>query len=159
MKTILLATDGSPYAARAADQAIELALAAGWPLHVVTVWEISTWELGLAKVPVPELGGAEREHAEDALAAAVEKAEAAGLTPKGTLRHGDPVEQICAAADEVGAGLVVIGSHGWNALKRLVLGSVSTSVLHNASCPVLVVRGETAEAAVEKPSAREGVTP
>ena len=36
---------------------------------------------------------------------------------------------------------LVIGSHGWGAVKRAVFGSVSTGVLHHAACPVLVVRG------------------
>jgi nucleotide-binding universal stress UspA family protein len=43
---------------------------------------------------------------------------------------------------------LILGSHGWGAVKRAVFGSVSTGVLHHARCPVLVVRTDaTAEEA------------
>jgi nucleotide-binding universal stress UspA family protein len=40
------------------------------------------------------------------------------------------------------ADVIVLGAHGWGALKRIVFGSVSTAVLHSAPCPVMVVRDE-----------------
>jgi nucleotide-binding universal stress UspA family protein len=43
------------------------------------------------------------------------------------------------------ADVIVLGAHGWGALKRIVFGSVSTAVLHSAPCPVLVVRDEADE--------------
>ncbi|WP_206831278.1 universal stress protein [Alicyclobacillus fructus] len=56
------------------------------------------------------------------------------------VEHGSPAERIVHAADEAGADLVVLGSHGKNAVDRLLLGSVSTAVLHRAKQAVLVVR-------------------
>jgi nucleotide-binding universal stress UspA family protein len=55
-------------------------------------------------------------------------------------RIGQPVREILDLAEEIGADLIVIGSHGRGAVGRLLLGSVSTAVLHGARCPVLVVR-------------------
>ena len=43
-------------------------------------------------------------------------------------------------AEQIGADVVVVGSHGRGALKRLVSGSVSEHVVHHSPCPVLVVR-------------------
>lgn len=55
-------------------------------------------------------------------------------------RIGQPVREILDLADEIGADLIIVGSHGRGPVGRLLLGSVSTAVLHAALCPVLVVR-------------------
>jgi nucleotide-binding universal stress UspA family protein len=141
MKTIVLATDGSPSAERATAEAVDLALATGSRLHVVTAWKRPTWEYGIAPVPPYELDAAAKAHAEAALAKAVAAADEAGVAAEPILRRGDAAHEICAVAEALGADLVVVGSHGWNALRRIVLGSVSARVLHEAPCPVLVVRG------------------
>ncbi len=55
-------------------------------------------------------------------------------------RIGDPVAEIVGLAEDVGADLVIVGSHGRSRVGRLLLGSVSQGVLHGAHCPVLVAR-------------------
>ena len=152
MKTILLATDGSPSAQLATDEAIELAKATGWPLRVVTVWNRPIPSIdGYAVYPLPaELAEAEREHAHVIAAAAAAKAAEAGVGATFELREGFGPAEICAAAAETASTLIVIGAHGWGALKRLLFGSVSTQVMHDAHCPVLVVRAD--ESAVEQPA-------
>jgi len=148
MGTILFATDGSPSAKAAAQEAFELAKATGWTLRVVTVWRAPiVTGYGFAPVPyMPELAAVEREHAERVAREAVEAASAAGVQAAWELRQGDAQDEICAAANETAARLIVIGAHGWGALQRLVFGSVSTAVLHHAHCPVLIVRGTDDEA-------------
>jgi nucleotide-binding universal stress UspA family protein len=144
MKTILLATDGSPSAQLATDEAIELARAAGWPLRIVTIWNrpIPTG-YGYAVYPLPpDLAKIERENAHAIAAAAAAKAAEAGVSATFELREGLPAEEICAAAAETASTLIVIGAHGWGAFKRLLFGSVSTHVMHAAHCPVLVVRAD-----------------
>jgi nucleotide-binding universal stress UspA family protein len=142
MKTIVLATDGSPSAVQATAVAIELAAASDAPLHVVTAWSIALTSYGFAPLlEVPEVMEAERANAQEAVAKAVAQAKAAGLDATFEVREGYPVEEICAAARELDASLVVVGARGWGRLKRLVFGSVSTGVLHHAPCPVLVVPG------------------
>lgn len=149
MRTILLATDGSASAALATRTAIELAQASGAQLHVVTAWSIPISAYGYTPLVIlPEVETAEREKAEQALALAVEQAKAAGVPATSAMREGEPVHEICTAARETGAWLVVVGAHGWGVVRRLVFGSVSTGVLHRAPCPVLVVRaGEETDAA------------
>lgn len=58
-------------------------------------------------------------------------------------RTGDAGPAICRLAEEVGADVVVVGSRGRGAIKRALLGSVSTHVTANAPCPVVVVRAGT----------------
>jgi nucleotide-binding universal stress UspA family protein len=53
---------------------------------------------------------------------------------------GEPAEKLIETAAEIGADLVVVGRRSRNALKRLVLGSVSADVVRGADCDVLVVR-------------------
>ena len=53
---------------------------------------------------------------------------------------GEPADMLVEAATSRGADLLVVGRRDQDALKRLVLGSVSTKVLYGAPCDVLVVR-------------------
>jgi nucleotide-binding universal stress UspA family protein len=67
----------------------------------------------------------------------------AGGTITGSyLRHGGADQEIVKLADEIGAGLIVIGSRGLGGIRRALMGSVSDSVVRHAHCPVLVVRKE-----------------
>ena len=84
----------------------------------------------------------------------VEQAETKGrsLFPGGLLNltavalDGSPQRIIVETAQEWGADLIVVGSHGYGLWSRALLGSVSNSVVHHAPCSVLVVRTSTAEA-------------
>lgn len=151
MNTILFATDGSPSAQKALHEAIELAKETGWRLRVLTVWQtplLAAYGYTPAAY-VPELADAERDHASDVARAAVATAAQAGVEATAETREGSPAVEICDAAAETGARLIVLGAHGWGALKRVLFGSVSTHVMHSAPCPVLVVRmtdGEFAQA-------------
>ena len=63
-----------------------------------------------------------------------------GIMARGVERAGDAADAIIDEARETGAELIVVGTRGHNALKRALLGSVSTEVLQRAPCDVLVVR-------------------
>jgi nucleotide-binding universal stress UspA family protein len=56
------------------------------------------------------------------------------------VRLGKPAEEILALAEEIGADEIILGCHDRNAVGRILLGSVSTEVLHRARCPVTVAR-------------------
>ena len=58
-------------------------------------------------------------------------------------RIGHAAEEVLQLAEEVGADLILIGSHGRTGVDRLVLGSVSEKVMREAKCPVMVVRPKT----------------
>lgn len=57
-------------------------------------------------------------------------------------RLGKPAEEILDLAQEVGADLIIVGSHARSAVGRFLLGSVSEGVLHGAKCPVLIARSK-----------------
>jgi nucleotide-binding universal stress UspA family protein len=134
---ILLATDGSEDAALATKAAIDLSNQSGAELHVVHVGR-STFRL-----PPKEYHAAAREKVAE-LAKAVE--EAGGDITETHLRiddsqtPGNEAEHITGVAEELGADLIVMGSRGLSGMKRLLMGSVSESVVRHAHCPVLVMR-------------------
>jgi len=55
---------------------------------------------------------------------------------------GTPESRIVETAEGMHADLIIVGSHGYNRWERLLLGSVSDSVVHHAHCSVLIVRTE-----------------
>src|SRR5206468_779697 len=67
------------------------------------------------------------------------------LNAQPALRVGNPYEEIVSAAKEMGADLIVIGSHGHGGLGRLLLGSTAERVLQYAPCAVLVVKDATVD--------------
>jgi nucleotide-binding universal stress UspA family protein len=145
---ILLATDGSPEAERALRMAATLSERLGAELHMVSVEPMPdplSWPE--ARIMSPELRGDVRERAEDAarklLEGQAEKIEEMDLEISEVHAvAGRPDTEIVRVAEEVGAGLVVLGSRGLGPVRRAVMGSVSLSVVHHSHGSVLVVRGE-----------------
>ena len=151
MKPVMLATDGSATAEKATANAIDLARLLDTELIVVSVWDIpyaGFSAMGFAPVSTnADLAKLGEEEASRISTEAASCAEEVGVETRTVVLRGFPVEAICEAAEKFAPQFLVIGSHGWGTMKRAVFGSVSTGVLHHASCPVLVVRG-VAERAV-----------
>ncbi len=143
-KPILLATDGSPSAVEAQKKAIELARALGVQLMVVSVAHPALPAVGYAGYgyanAVAELLEEDHKRVKALLASVEEAAEAEGVSCSTVGVDGFPIEVISRKAVEYDAQLIVVGSHGWGAARRLFSGSISTGLVHSAPCPVLVVR-------------------
>jgi nucleotide-binding universal stress UspA family protein len=58
------------------------------------------------------------------------------------VRPGDPEIEIRSIAREVGADLIILGTHGRTGLMRVLVGSVTDDVIHHSEIPVLVLHGE-----------------
>jgi nucleotide-binding universal stress UspA family protein len=161
MKPVMLATDGSPTATKATRTAVELAQRLGSNLVIVSVWDIpyvGYGAMGFTHVPVnADFSKLGEDEAAKALAEAAALADEAGVGARTAVLRGFPVEAICAAVEKFAPQFLVIGSHGWGAVKRALFGSVSTGVLHHAKCPVLVVRGDFAETEASPNGSREAV--
>jgi nucleotide-binding universal stress UspA family protein len=143
-RPILLATDGSPSAENAQTMALELARQLDAPLIAMAVEHPSYpvggyFGYGYADA-LTEFVQAERERVRELLAAVADRATAEHVSCTTFETDGFPVDEICQHASEVDAQLIVVGSHGWGAARRLFSGSVSTGLVHSAPCPVLVVR-------------------
>jgi nucleotide-binding universal stress UspA family protein len=121
---ILLATDGSKEAELAASTAADLAKSTNSELHVLHV--------GFEQ---------KRDEAQKALETEVGMIRESGAQDiKAHLEFGRPDTAIVALAEELGAGLIVMGSRGLGGVRRALLGSISDSVVRHAPCPVMLVR-------------------
>ena len=139
---ILLATDGSPHAELAAKRAVGLAQSTGSKLHVVVVGR--TFPQAVYEYYTETEAGREdlRREAQEILDEQVRKIEeAGGDVAIAHLKFGErPDEAIVHLAEDIGAGLIVIGSPGFGGLRRALMGNVADYVARHAHCPVTVVR-------------------
>ena len=142
---ILVPIDFSDYSTSALEYAVALAARLDAKVHVVNV--IPVLALG-----VPEMGMAFSAAMVDKLVAENQGALERLVDPHRKtvpiasvmIRSGDPRDMIPATAGEVGADLIVMGTHGRRGISRALLGSVTESVVRTASVPVLTVhRGPT----------------
>jgi nucleotide-binding universal stress UspA family protein len=87
------------------------------------------------------------QRARELLDAEVEKLRSLGVTlAQAHLVDGGVPQEIVGLAEEIGAGLIVMGSRGGGGIRRALMGSVSDSVVRHAHCPVMVVRPEKEQA-------------
>jgi nucleotide-binding universal stress UspA family protein len=139
-RTILVATDFSDTAEQALDYAIALAGKLGAKIYLLNAIGLPTFGV------VPELGVAATSTMIDGLVAdnqkALDKLIAAKAPTKlhTLMRTGDPRDLIVDTAAEIGADLIVMGTHGRRGVSRALLGSVAEGVLRHATCPVLTIR-------------------
>lgn len=154
---ILLAVDGSPTADRALDEAIQLAKNLGAELVIAHVIDNAYLKYDVGYIDIRGFTEALITQGKEIVAAARAKAEKAGVRargvvvddPIGTFDIGFAIEQ---TAQDVGAQVLVLGTHGRRGFRRLLLGSVAESVLRQSTLPVLLVRAvptETSHVATE----------
>jgi nucleotide-binding universal stress UspA family protein len=146
---ILLATDGSEEAQLALSTAVDIATSTNSELHVVTVgpWNpdpaYAVHEASFRWETYEEASEAIGKEAREILDQGVRKIEeAGGRVQEAHLRRGRKDQEIVGLSEEIGAGLIVMGSRGRGGVGRALMGSVSDSVIHHAHCPVMVVRKE-----------------
>ena len=152
---ILLATDCSEEADLVLSTAIDLAHDTNSQLHVVTVgpWNpdpaYAVHEASFRWEYYEQASEAIGKEAQEILENQVRKIEeGGGCVQEAHLRRGRKDQEIVRVAEEIGAGLIVIGSRGMGGVRRALMGSVSDSVIRHAHCPVLVVRKEKHQAAL-----------
>ncbi len=136
---ILVPVDFEAASTKALQIAKDLAARLGGEVVIAHVYQLPVYTYpGLEPSIMPGF------HAE--VTSAAERAVSALAQQEGNLRavlrQGDPATEILAAAEELKASMIVMGTHGRQGLAHLILGSVAERVLRKSSVPVLSVRVE-----------------
>jgi nucleotide-binding universal stress UspA family protein len=138
-RTILLAVDGSKYAEKAVELAKHLAIVGNEEVVVTHVTEL----LPARFQTYPGLDYEADKETIELAKGYVAELEAAGITARAELRsaqYGGVARILTNLAEDLDAGLIVMGSHGRGDLTALLLGSVAHKVLHLSNRPVLIAR-------------------
>jgi nucleotide-binding universal stress UspA family protein len=144
---ILLATDGSGEASLALTTAADMARSTGSELHVAFVFPTTVQRPFPSPVTSRPREMLEREleeamqQAQHFLDEQVERVKEEGVSvAEAHLVRGRPERELVHLSEEIGAGLIVMGSRGLGGVRRALMGSVSDAVVRHAHCPVLIVR-------------------
>jgi len=141
MTGITVGYDGSYSAQQALEWAMREAGFRHAPLTVLTVHPVavSSWTGNPIILPEDHPAVEEaRQAAKDAIGKAVaELGEPCAVPVTVRAVSGNPAQELMAASAD--ADLLVVGSHGHSGMSRVLLGSVSTQMLHHAHCPVAVI--------------------
>jgi len=89
----------------------------------------------------PDFWANVKSEAEASLARHETELRESGHSVESVVREGYAATAIVDEANELGADLIVIGTHGLSGLKHMLLGSVAERVVQKAPCPVLTVKG------------------
>jgi nucleotide-binding universal stress UspA family protein len=140
-KKILIATDGSENAEKAALYGMDIAKATGAEIHALYV--VSTEHAGTARTVMgwteafeeylANKGGAATGHVENL-------GKEAGIKVEPVYLRGSPAEKILEYAEENNIDLIVMGTQGITGIKKFLIGSVAENVLRHSKVPVMIVR-------------------
>ena len=145
---ILLATDGSKAGTAAVEMLRMFSLTQGDELRVISIVDMAVplaIDIYGGYLPdTTELEKAAKENATKLVTETENKVNeiftGKNVSISSEVLFGTPESRIVETAEQMKADLIVVGSHGYNRWERLLLGSVSDSVVHHAPCSVLVVR-------------------
>lgn len=136
--TILCATDGSDHAGKAVAVAADLGRRYNARVIILTAYEPIPRELGAPYLE--DLVGRRLRAAEGLINAATPVMKGQGITPIVEILEGPAARAILEVARTRSCDLIVMGARGLGPLGAMLLGSVSTRVVHEAPCPVLLTR-------------------
>lgn len=142
-QNILVPVDDSPISYAAVQHALSLAKLSGAKVTILSVVVVDPFVgvdfYQLAPAVTDYFIQAEA-HAKTQLQDISQSFVRDGIEVNTKIHHGSASEGIIFVADEVGADLIVMGSHGRTGVKRLLLGSVARAVLTESHIPVLIVK-------------------
>jgi nucleotide-binding universal stress UspA family protein len=137
-KSVLVASDFSEASSAALELAVAVAKANGADLTILHVVELPALPEGM---PPVDLITPMSEAASVKLGALLGAVLTRLPSARQLLAVGSPWEQILDSAGQVGADLIVVGTHGRRGMRHALMGSVAERVVRMAPVPVLTVRG------------------
>lgn len=139
MMKILIPVDGSVGAEKALRFAISIAEGKEKEITLLNVQP--SYNLPNMKIffNQEQIKAFQQEGAQEVFARSLEITDSLSTQVSTLLKIGDPGKEICAEAKASGTDLIVMGYRGLGGIKRTIMGSVATHVLHETPCPVLIV--------------------
>lgn len=135
---ILVATDFSTASDEALDRAIGLAQRSGATLEILHVVELAE-EIPFGATAFDSDYGVFYANVDRQLSVRADRSTRAGVPCETKIIEGSAAVEISRRAREIGADLIVVGTHGRTGLAHVVLGSVAERIVRHATCPVLTV--------------------
>lgn len=140
-RSILVPLDGSDFSVQALTQAKNLAVALNASVTLVTATAEAPLGFDLnAMVTAPQEWTPERELQAEYLKQTVQQLQNGHIHAQAVLEYGPPANAILKVADATHADIIVMSTHGRSGVQRFWLGSIAMKVVHDARCPVLLVR-------------------
>jgi nucleotide-binding universal stress UspA family protein len=151
---ILVPLDGSDHSLRALEIAVQIAKKFGAKITLIHVYSVAVRPVIMSEpttmttIGIPVMTSEEvarvvkaaRKAGRGILEDGKRRVEANGVDVETRLEEGHAVEEIVRLSKEGGYDLIVMGARGISRIREILLGSVSESVMHHATCPVLVVK-------------------
>jgi len=141
VERILVPVDFSAPSEHATEYALGLARELGADVALVHSYSLPVYALPDGGVMVgPEYAARVSDAAQQSLDACVERFAGKGVEVHGHLTEGVPHEEVARLAKDLGAGMIVMGTHGRSGMRHFLLGSVTERVVRTSKVPVLTVR-------------------
>lgn len=139
-RSFLVPTDFGEPSQKALAYAVELAKKLEGEVIVLHTFDLPI--VGFpdgAMVATPEMSTRISTAAQEGLAKTLAQFQNAGVNMRSVLKQGDAWEAILETAKELGAGMIVMGTHGRTGIGRALLGSVAEKVVRTSTVPVLTI--------------------
>ena len=137
---ILVAHDGSAQADKALEEASRMALLMASEVTIITVAPDLCLSDEVSDSDCKLITESLFSEAESSMKKVTDELAMKGIKAEVVIKEGHPAEMIIDTAKEIGADMIVVGSHGRHGAKMFFLGSVSAKVVEHAPCHVLVIK-------------------
>ena len=139
MKKIIVGDDGSEFARKALDKAIEFAKKED--MEVVVVYAIEDFcPIGVTEVDCNMVREIQMKEAKNIIGRALKRIKDAGVSGKDVTSVGNPADVIIESAKKENAEMIVVASTGKHGIKKVALGSVTSRVVEYSPIPVFVMK-------------------
>ncbi|MCJ7618147.1 MAG: universal stress protein [Desulfobacterales bacterium] len=139
MKKIIVGDDGSEFADKALEKAIEFAKKED--MEIVVVYAIEDFcPIGVAELDCNIVREIQMKGAKNIVDRALQRIKDAGVSGRDVTKVGRPADVIIESAKKENAEMIVVASHGKHGIKKIALGSVTARVVEYSPIPVLVMK-------------------
>ena len=140
IRDIIVPIDFSEFSYKSLDYAVAFAALSGATITLIHTVPLNYVDTDLIALDYSEIEKEAEESAKNKLKKLIQERIGPKVKANSRVQVGRPVEEIIRAANEIGANLIIMSTHGYTGLKHAFLGSTTENVVRYAPCPVLTLR-------------------